>query len=144
MKRTEIRRTPMRSRYRNTGPTPEVVAAVLERDGHRCVVHGCDIRGTRGWDWSIQHRLRRGAGSTRRPWVNLTGNLITLCGSATTGCHGLVEHEPSWAEKNGWRVCDGITLPADTPMWHSRHGRVLLADDGTWTSAPDSLPERAS
>lgn len=132
----EIKRRPMRSRYRSTGPTPEVVGIVARRDEASCAYCGSEILGERGWDWSVQHRLRRGGGSTVREFVNLPGNLVLLCGSATTRCHGLVEGNPAWARENGFRVDDGITLPADTPIAHAVHGRVLLADDGTWTEAP--------
>lgn len=126
----------MRSRYRNTGPTPETVGIVAKRDKGSCAYCGGEIHGERGWDWSVQHRLRRGGGGTEREFVNLPGNLVLLCGSGTTGCHGEIEGNPAGARALGFRVDDGITLPADTPIHHAVHGLALLADDGTWTEAP--------
>lgn len=125
-----------RSPVRRTGPTPETVRLVAKRDKGRCAVCGEQVQGERGWDFSVQHRLRRGGGGTRRPWVNLPGNLVLACGSATTACHGRIEENPAWAREHGYRVDDGVTLPANTPIEHAVHGRVLLADDGTWTEAP--------
>lgn len=138
VKRTEgPARKPMRSRHRNTGPTPETVGIVAKRDQGSCAYCGGEILGERGWDWSVQHRLRRGNGGTDREFVNLAGNLVLLCGSGTTKCHGLVEGNPAWARQHGFRVDDGETLPADTPIEHAVHGRVLLDDEGgTWTEAP--------
>jgi hypothetical protein len=137
VKRSEIRRTPMRSKgSRDTGPTGETVMALFRRDEGRCAVDGAVISGSRGWDWSVHHRLRRGQGSTRRAWVNLPGNLVLLCGSGTVGCHFRVESNGLWARENGFKVREGVTLPADTPIEHAVHGRVLLADDGTWAEAP--------
>ncbi len=125
-----------RSPVRRTGPTPETVETVWERDRGTCVVCKQPIAGERGRDWSVQHRLRRGAGGTRRPWVNLPGNLVLMCGDGARGCHGAVTNNPTLAAANGYRVVDGQRRPADTPILHAVHGRVLLADDGTWTEAP--------
>lgn len=137
MKRTSgPKRTPMRSRYRNTGPTPETVGIVARRDQGSCAYCGSGIQGERGFDWSVQHRLRRGNGGTDREFVNLAGNLVLLCGSGTTRCHGLVEGQPAWARDHGFRVDDGVTLPADTPIAHALHGRVLLDDEGGWAPCP--------
>jgi hypothetical protein len=111
------------------------VRLVARRDKGSCAYCGGEVIGERGWDFSVQHRLRRGSGGTVRAFVNLPGNLVLLHGSATTSCHGLVEGNPGWARANGYRVDDGITLPAETPIEHAVHGRVLLADDGTWEAA---------
>lgn len=136
MRRTEIRRTAKRSRPRDTGPSVEVVAMVWQRDGGTCAVCGNLCSGQRGWDWSVQHRLRRGSGGTSRDWINLPANLLLLHGSGTTQCHGRVEKEPAWAERNGYRVVDGRELPSAVPVLHVGLGRsVLLADDGTWEAA---------
>jgi hypothetical protein len=136
VKRGEIRRTSAkRPRYRSTGPPDEVVDLVLERDFSSCALCGGPVRGERGRDWSVQHRLRRGNGGTVRAWVNLPGNLILLCGSGTTLCHGRVERHRTWAAEQGYRVVDGKTLPSATRLKHAVHGWAVLADDGTWEAA---------
>lgn len=130
MKRTELKR-----RYRYTGPSAEVVALVWARDRTRCAACANWLVGVRGEGWSVHHRLRRGAGSSRRPWVNLAGNLVLLCGHGTVGCHSQIESKRVWAEAAGFIVRDGITVPAAVPISHAVHGWVLLADDGTWEAA---------
>lgn len=40
---------------------------------------------------NIHHRTPRGMGGTRVKEINEPANLIVLCGSGTTGCHGWVE-----------------------------------------------------
>lgn len=40
---------------------------------------------------SVQHRRARGAGGTSLETTNFLDNLLLLCGTGTTGCHGWVE-----------------------------------------------------
>lgn len=127
-----MKRTGVRRRSRNTGPTAEVVDLIGARDNGRCAVCGEVVSGERGWDWSCQHRLRRGGGGTRRPWVNWPSNLVLLCGSGTTRCHGRVEVNRTWAERFGYRVVDGVTLPSGSPILHAVHGWAYLTDGGGW------------
>jgi hypothetical protein len=88
-----MRRAEMKSRYRYTGPPNDTVEACLERASYACEINGCDLRGDRGEGWSIQHRLARGRGGDRDPRINLPSNLLVVCGSGTTGCHGLIEDQ---------------------------------------------------
>lgn len=100
MKRSPLRRTPMRRRVTDTGPDRETVMAVLARDAFRCVRCGAPAQGERGRDWSLQHRKKRSAGVDNRPC-----NLITLCGDGVSGCHGWVEANPARAAyEGGWAV----------------------------------------
>lgn len=135
----EIRRTPTRYRARNTGPSAEMVALIAERDRGCCAVCGGLVGGDRGLSWSVQHRLRRGNGGTRRLWINWPSNLILACGSATTFCHGRIERWRTWAQEQGYRVEDGVTLPAQTPIEHAVHGRVYLTDDGVVSDEPPEV-----
>jgi 5-methylcytosine-specific restriction protein A len=145
VKRTSgLRRVPLRTTYRSTGPSEATVELVAARDGGRCAACGALVTGRRGIDWSVQHRLPRQAGGTRRPWVNLPGNLVLLHGHGTSLCNGDVESDRARWTAAGFLVRNGVTRPADTPIEHAVHGRVLLADDGGVAPAPDSLPERAS
>lgn len=102
---------------------------VLARDEGRCVCGGDPIR---GYDYSIQHRAARGMGGSKH--ANRPSNLILLCGSATTGCHGWVEANPAAARRLGFRVPAG-TDPASWPLlWRGEHVRHLT-DDG-WAPLP--------
>lgn len=97
---------------------------VWQRDQGRCVRCGRPAVG----EWSIQHRRARGMGGTRRPDANSAANLVVLCGSATTGCHGWVESHPTEAARWGYRVAQNQD-PAQVAVWW--HGRwVGLTEDG--------------
>lgn len=98
------RPAPLQSRPRNTGPDDGTTALVVQRDYGCCVKCSRSLGAGRGFDWSIQHRCARGAGGTRLAWKNMPGNLILLCGSGTTGCHGWVEGHPAEAIEAGWAV----------------------------------------
>lgn len=108
---------------RRTAPATACVRLVRERDGHVCVRCGT------GYSLTTQHRVSRGMGGTRQPWVNLPANLITLCGSGTTGCHGWVEANPREAMRLGLavsRYADPQTVPV-----HTWRGLLWLRNDGT-------------
>lgn len=62
-------------------------------------------------------------------------NLILLCGSGTTGCHGFVHMHPTIAYENGWCVKsfqDQLEVPVRT--WH---GLVYLTTDGKYSSTKE-------
>ncbi|MFY1595426.1 HNH endonuclease [Micromonospora sp. WMMD737] len=116
----------------DTGPDTATVHIVLRRDQGCCVRCGAELHGRRGRDWSVQHRRARGAGGTRRPDTNQAHNLILLCGSATTGCHGWVESNRDAARHGGWAIRQPDN-PALMPVDHALHGRVWLDADGGWS-----------
>ena len=57
----------------------------------------CARCGVRASNW--HERLPRGRGGLRDRF-----NAVPLCGSGTTGCHGLITANPAWATANGWTV----------------------------------------
>lgn len=87
--------------------------AVLNRDGYFCIRCGRSIMG--GY-YSLHHRRRKGMGGSRL--LDTMANLITLCGSGTTKCHGFVHTEASWDDSYGlgWMVPNGVT-PEEWPVW---------------------------
>lgn len=100
--------------------------AVRERAGGRCERCGTALRG----DWSCHHRRPRGMGGTRRFDANSPVNLLALCGSATTGCHGEVEADREAAREAGWLVrlhADPALIPV--PIF-GRTRLTYLTDDG--------------
>lgn len=124
-----MKRSPMKSRRRDTGPTKVQRYEVILRAGARCEVCGVDLSDDR--DYSIHHRQPRGMGGSRYE-SNGPERLLLLCGSATSpdGCHQLVESQRALAYANGWLVRKP-TDPADVPveLWH---GRRLLTADGRY------------
>ena len=130
-----MKRTPMKSRYRDTGPDRETVMQVLVRDGYRCVRCGALAQGARGVVWSLQHRKKRSAGVDNRHC-----NLIVLCGSGTTGCHGWVEDHPTLAEhEGGWSV-SRYAKPENVPVLVDRGSRwTYLTESGEYSDDPPEV-----
>jgi hypothetical protein len=100
--------------------------AVRERCQDRC--EGCGTH----WNGQAAHRKRRSQGGLWSPT-----NILALCGSGTTGCHGLAHAHPLLAQGLGWEV-GPLEEPADIAAWILTPNRVgagwhLLAveDDAT-------------
>lgn len=90
--------------------TPATRAEVLGRDMGVCVRCGRNDEGL-----NLHHRTPRGMGGTRDPLSASPANLVTLCGSGTTGCHGWVESHRDQAVSEGWIVLRG-TDPSTVPV----------------------------
>jgi hypothetical protein len=140
-----VKRAEMKSRYRYTGPSADVVEACLERAAYACEINGCELRGDRGEGWSLQHRMPRGEGGTASPRINLPSNLLVACGSGTTGCHGLIENQlRREAYVVGWLlrkcVCPEPFACEHSPRrkqtWILRDRWVYLTDGATYAPAP--------
>jgi hypothetical protein len=115
--------------------TQAIFDAVWSRDQGCCVRCGAALVGARGLSWSVHHRRPRGAGGSKVPWVDKPANLILLCGSGTTGCHGWCESHRVFARASGWLVpLNGTAVPSSVPVHHSIHGVVILDDLGGTTS----------
>jgi hypothetical protein len=120
--KTPLRRAPLRTGRRDTGPDRATRELVLERDQYRCVACGAGILSR--W-YSIQHRKARGVGGGNDP-----ANLITLCGSATSpGCHLWCERRAEQARDAGYWV-PSWDDPAAVPVRHAGYGLVYLWANG--------------
>lgn len=97
---------------------------VRTRDGHRCQRCGVSIVDIPS---SIHHRKLRSQGGQ-----DDASNMIRMCGTGTTGCHGWAHHNRSLALQDGWIVYR-IDNPAEVPVRTLEHGWVLLGDDGSRT-----------
>ncbi len=95
----------------------------LERDEWRCFKCGEVLRDS--WPgYSCHHRqLKSGGGS------DTLENRISLCGSGSMGCHGLVHARPRWARMAGF-IVSRYDNPADVSVIHWQHGPVYLTADG--------------
>ena len=107
---------------RATGPSRKTRRLVIDRDGGVCRM--CGRAGT-----NVHHRRPRGMGGTRDPETNSPANLVLLCGSGTTGCHGWIESHRAEAMAAGWLVSKWAD-PSTTPIKTSR-GVIRLTDHGT-------------
>lgn len=130
------RRTPLMSKAekrkpaRRTGPPAATRLTVLERDEYRCAVCGIGILEV---PFSIHHRRNRGSGGSSDPLRNAPSNLLTVCGTGTTGCHGWIGSSPEESYDAGWMVSlNSRQDPADVPVIHAVFGQsVHLTHEGT-------------
>ena len=119
-------------------PTEETLHVVGYRDKGRCAWCGEEVGGTglRGESWSLHHRRPAGMGGDRRPETHAPGNLVLLCGSGTTFCHGYVESHRDDAADRGFLIPKlAASPPSSWAIEHAVHGLVYLFDDGSWVEA---------
>jgi hypothetical protein len=107
---------------------PQIRQLVLQRDNNSCARCGHVLT---GW-MSIHHRLPGQMGGRRSG--NGPQNLLALCGSGVTGCHGWIESNRTEAYDLGYLVRSGED-PVAVPVLHALYGRVFLAEDGTTQKA---------
>lgn len=102
---------------------------VAQRQDWHCMRCG---RNTLGGSWpgvSTHHRqLRRSASPDVR---DSPANLVRLCGSGMTGCHGWVHAHPALARRLGWIVSMWAD-PRQVPVKDWRERWVLLDDEGDY------------
>lgn len=109
-----------------TGPTEQTREAVITRAAYHCELCNRPISGPA----SVHHRRPRRMGGTRRADTNSPANLLLLCGSGTTGCHG-------WVELHRREGLDAgvILYDRDNPTEHPFMDRLgnwwTLTDEGT-------------
>ena len=96
---------------------------VLERDDFTC--QRCKVS-VLGRAYSLHHRKgRHGVDAHSR------ANIVTLCGSGTTGCHGHVHAHPTQAYVTGFMVRRLTDVdPAAIPLIDIAGRAFFLTDDG--------------
>jgi len=113
-----------------SNPPVKITRAVDERDGEACVRCGVSLHTVTG---SRHHRQRRAVGG------HTVENIITLCGSGTTGCHGWAHANPANARAAGYIIpANGKATPEVIPVlvrWlgaqpFQSHVWVILGHDG--------------
>ena len=116
------------SRANGRGPTLAVRRQVIARDLSKCQYCGRHVRVENGW-YSLQHRRARGMGGTRSEVANLPANLLLVCGTGTTECHGLIEAQPIQAAARGFRIAAGAD-PTKIPYMDEQGAEWYLTNDG--------------
>lgn len=125
-------------------PSP-VRAALRERAGDCCEI--CGVRAN-----NAHHRRNKSQGGR-----DTLANLMLLCGSGTTGCHGNVTMNPKWAAESGYTIRGTVDEPETVPVL-IRGERCILEDDGSvvvippvtavcpdcpvWARNPSHFPDR--
>lgn len=118
------RRTPPRTTTAHR--IPASVRADLRERAHGC----CEVCGHSGAT-NAHHRVNQSQGGR-----DTLGNLLLVCGSGTTGCHGRITTNPAWARAQGYTVRSTFE-PTAIPLvrwsrWTGQPETVLLHDDGTY------------
>lgn len=127
--RAKQQKLPSRPVRVSSSEIPEDIRlAVLERDGHAC--SRCGVTVQRPF-YSLHHRRPRGMGGSRL--LHTMANLVTLCGSGTTGCHGEIEGDRDRQRQVGWLVPKGVR-PEDWPI-ERRPKKWELPGDVEWVPA---------
>ena len=108
--------------------------AALERDGKNC--RRC-YRNLEGQMASLHHRKLKGRKVPKSEW-DLVENIVLLCGSGTTGCHGWAHHNRPEAERTGW-IVPSWENPASVPMV-TLNGQTLWFDTKGGQSQELPLP----
>lgn len=107
----------------SSGPSADTRERLFTRAGGACELCGGSLA-----SGSAHHRRPRQMGGTKAPWINALENLLAICGSGTTGCHGEVESHREQSYETGRLVRSG-TAPWEVPFM-DRDGRWwLLVDD---------------
>lgn len=90
----------------------------------------CERCGKRVDQSSIHHRTPRGMGGTRKKEINEPQNLLLLCGSGTTGCHGWIESHREEGYETGFLVRRGYK-PEETPITPLDGKTFIIHKDGS-------------
>lgn len=75
---------------------------VFARANYRCERCNKQLHGVFGV--SVHHRRPRMMGGSKNERLHLPANLIVLCGSGTSGCHGWVESYRDKAREHGYLI----------------------------------------
>ena len=104
---------------------PKRIAKLVdERDDQSCLNCGNSLEVVEG---SRHHRQRRRVGG------HTPQNIVLLCGSGTTGCHGFMHANPAQARAAGYIVSALAAIdPVDVPVFTWPNGWVRLNDDGSF------------
>lgn len=106
--------------------------ALRARSSGSTILGLCEICGHGGTN--AHHRRNRSQGGR-----DVLSNLILVCGSGTTLCHGAITENPNWAESRGYTIKGTQAVSSETRVFLPLHGGwVLLDDDGGWSEASDA------
>lgn len=93
---------------------------------------------------SLHHRRPRGMGGSKSSWIHDPENLLAICGTGTTGCHGKVESFRERAYEFGWLVHYGV-MPHGVPFVDLRgHWWLLHKDQKLEVTLPFDYPNPSS
>ena len=97
--------------------------AVLARALYKCERCSRDFL---GYPVSVHHRRPRMMGGSKNEMLHEMANLIVLCGTGTSGCHGWVESNRAKARELGYLIqkiesAEDIPFQDETGLWWKIH-----------------------
>lgn len=122
-----MRRTPMKSRYRPTGPTADTREALVGRSGGLCELVATQT--CTGSATEVAHRLGKKAGGRKGTALAESNRLSNVVHSCHT-CHMWTHDHPDVAYTLGMMLHEWDS-PPDVPMQYRAGEMVLLFDDGS-------------
>lgn len=130
------------SRRNATGFPRPVKLAIRTRAGNGDLDEACCEacgRWLGRYGGQCQHRDARGLGGTSLPLTDSAANGVLLCGTPSTGCHGLCERRDARMNRRGFWLKHG-QAPDETPiLLHRAHGSAIarwLTEDGKYSTEP--------
>lgn len=116
----------------DSGPDEATVRLVWGHDQGCCVRCGTILwPAGRGFGWSVHHRVLKSHGVNNSPT-----NLILLCGSGSSGCHGMVHSRPrTYRAEGGW-ILRSTDNPAQVAVLLAGSRWVYLTVDGRYADKP--------
>lgn len=85
--------------------------------------------GPDAFGWSVHHRVPRRMGGSRDEMLHKPANLILLCGSGVSGCHGWVESYRDKAKHQGY-LLHQVSSAEEIPFIDSRGNPWLIDNEG--------------
>lgn len=101
--------------------------AVLARAFYNCERCGRDFL---GYPVSVHHRRPRMMGGSKNPALHKCANLLVLCGTGTSGCHGWVESNRDKARELGYLI-QKVESAHEIPFQDINEKWWVIDNDGT-------------
>ena len=117
---------PKKSR-RKTGASDDIRMTVMARAQFKCERCGQSVQNI---PVSVHHRRPRAMGGTKRLETNYPSNLMVLCGTGTSGCHGYLESHRTEAMDYGF-IVPQYEMPSNVAVKTYIYGWVFLDDEGS-------------
>jgi hypothetical protein len=101
---------------------------VLDRDGmvcRRCARSLLHLRASK------HHRRPKGMGGGDPIYYDRPDNIVLVCGSGTTGCHGWIHAHPTHSYATGWLIRHGSDEePSEIPLTDVGGREFFLTEEG--------------
>ena len=105
--------------------------------------NGCEVCWGSLETMSVHHRRPRQMGGTKVGWINTSPNLLVICGTGNSGCHGLIESYRKSSYEHGWLLHPGWS-PEETPFADLHANWWLLMGNDKYPITTPFIPPNPS